>query len=50
MWSKFGSVWCHHVANLHILKTGISLEQEEIFENSKKQFASCADSLHVLNV
>ena len=36
------SVWRHHLANLHILKTWISLEQKEIFENSKKHF-----SLHV---
>ena len=26
------SVWRHHLANLHILKTWISLEQKEIFE------------------
>ena len=29
------SSWCHHLTNLHILKTWISLEQKEIFENSK---------------
>ena len=32
------SVWRHHLINLHILKTWISLEQKEIFENSKEQF------------
>ena len=32
------SVWCHHLANLHILKAWISLGQKEIFENSKKAF------------
>ena len=30
------SVWRHHLANLHILKTWISLERKEIFENSKQ--------------
>ena len=30
------SLWRHHLANLHILKTWISLEQKEIFENSKQ--------------
>ena len=34
------SVWRHHLANLHILKTWISLEQKEIFENSKQHFSS----------
>ena len=32
------SVWRHHLANLHTLKTWLSLEQKEIFENSKKHF------------
>jgi len=30
------SLWCHHWAYLHILKTWISLEWKEIFENSKQ--------------
>ena len=30
------SLWRHHLANLHILKTWISLVQKEIFENSKQ--------------
>ena len=34
------SVWRHHLANLHILKTWISLEQKEIFENSKQHFSA----------
>ena len=29
------SIWRHHLANLRILKTWISLEQKERFENSK---------------
>ena len=33
------SVWCHHLANLHILKTWISLERKEIFRNSKQHFS-----------
>jgi len=32
------SVWRHHLANLHIFKTWISLERKEIFENSKQHF------------
>ena len=32
------SVWRHHWANLHTLKTWISLERKEIFENSKQHF------------
>ena len=36
------SVWHHHLANWHILKTWISLEQKEIFENSKQHFFSRA--------
>ena len=34
------SVWRHHLANLHILKTSISLEWKEIFENSKQHFSA----------
>ena len=34
------SVCCHHLANLHILKTWISLEWKEIFENSKQHFSA----------
>ena len=36
------SVWCHHLVNLHILKTWISLERKEIFENGKQHFCSHA--------
>ena len=36
------SVWRHHLANLHILKTWISLERKEIFKNSKQHFSSHA--------
>ena len=36
------SVWRHHLANLHIFKTWIPLEQKEIFENSKHNFSSHA--------
>ena len=39
------SVWRHHLANLHILKTLISLEQKEIFKNSKRHFSSHAGYL-----
>ena len=39
------SVWRHHLANLHILKTRISLERKEIFEKSKQRFSSHADYL-----
>ena len=35
----------HHLSNLHILKTRISLEQKEIFENSKRHFCSHAGYL-----
>ena len=42
------SVWHNHLANLHILKSWISLEWREIFENSKQHFPSCADYLPVL--
>ena len=39
-WHKIWlSVWCHHLVNLHILKTWISLERKEIFENSKQHFS-----------
>ena len=34
------SVWRHHLANLHILKTWISLERKEIFQNSKQHFSA----------
>ena len=34
------SVRIHHLANLHILKTWISLERKEIFEHSKRHFSS----------
>jgi len=34
------SAWRHHWANLHILKTWISLERKEIFEYSKQHFSS----------
>ena len=36
------SVWRPHLANLQILKTWISLEWKEIFENSKQHFSSRA--------
>ena len=39
------SVWRHHLANLHILKTRISLEQKEIFEKSKQHFSSLRSRL-----
>ena len=35
-------VWRHHLANLHILKTWISLERKQIFENSKQHFSAHA--------
>jgi len=35
------------LVNLHILKTWISLEQKEIFENSKQHFSSYAGYLFV---
>ena len=38
--NKIWSVWRHHFANLHILKTWISLERKEIFENSKQHFSA----------
>ena len=38
-------VWHHHLANLHILKTRISLERKEIFEKSKQHFSSYTDYL-----
>ena len=37
------SVWRHHWADLHILKTWISLERKEIFEYSKQHFSSHRD-------
>ena len=33
-------VWRHHLANLHVLKTWMSLERKEIFENSKQHFSA----------
>ena len=42
------SVWRHQLANLHILKTWISLEQKEISENNKKHFYSHAGYLFML--
>ena len=39
------SVWPRHLTNLHILKTWISLEQKEIFENSEQRFSSPAGYL-----
>ena len=39
------SVWHNHLANLHILKSWISLEWREIFENSKQHFPSCTTCL-----
>ena len=41
------SVWCHHWANLHILKAWISLEQKDIFEYSKQHFSSCTRCLFI---
>ena len=43
------SVWRHHLANLHILKTWISLERKEIFENGKQRFPTHTDCLSFLN-
>ena len=34
------SIWRHHLANLRFLKTWISLEQKERFENSKRHSSS----------
>ena len=36
------SVWRHHLDNLDIMKTWISLERKEIFEKSKQHFSSHA--------
>ena len=44
------SVWRHHLANLHILKTWISLERKEIFENNKEHFYPFANYLFVLKL
>ena len=33
-------VWRHHLANLHILKTWVSLERKAIFENSKQHLSA----------
>ena len=38
-------VWRHHLANLHIFKTWISLEQKQVFENSEQHFSSHAGYL-----
>ena len=35
IWSR---VWRHHLTNLHILKTWISLERKDIFENGNQHF------------
>ena len=37
--------WRHQFANLHILKTWISLERKEIFENSKQYLSTYTDYL-----
>ena len=37
------TVWCHNSDYLHILKTWISRERKEIFENSKQHFSSDTD-------
>ena len=42
------SVWRHHWANLHILKTWISLERKEIFENSNQHFFAYRLLVYVL--
>ena len=34
------SIWRHHLTNFHILKTSISLERKEIFENNKQHFSA----------
>ena len=39
------SVRRHHLTNLHLLNTRISLERKEIFEKSKQHFSSHADYL-----
>ena len=41
----FHHISSKYLANLHILKTWISLEQKEIFENSKEHFSSNAGYL-----
>ena len=43
------SAWRRHLANLHVLKTWVSLEQKEIFENSKQPFSSHAGYLFIVN-
>ena len=37
--------WHHHLANLHVLKTWISLERKVIFGNSKQPFSAHSDYL-----
>ena len=34
------SVWCHQLANLHNLKTWISLERKGVFNNRKQHFSA----------
>ena len=49
-WSKFGlSLWHHQLANLHILKTGVSLEQKEIFDNDKQESSSRTEYLFIFS-
>ena len=47
--SDLNKIWLsvrrHHLANLHSLKTRISLERKEIFENRKQHFSSHTDYL-----
>ena len=44
LFSYLNKIWLsvrrHHLANLHILKTWISPERKEIFENSKQHFSA----------
>ena len=49
----FIKIWLsirHHLANLHILETWISLERIEIFENSKRQLFSCTYFLFIFKM
>ena len=45
--SNWLSIWHHQLSNLHILKTWVSLEQKEIFENSQRHCTPHADYLFV---
>ena len=45
IWS---SIWCRHLANLHIIKTWISLERKGIFEKIKLHFSPYTDYFFVL--